>query len=56
MIVKDYRPSHMRQFETVWVFKVDCSDGGAHRIDPVLPITCKDCGTRAAERERKVPK
>lgn len=55
MIVRDLRPAHMRQFETVWVFDVDCADGGAHRIDPVLPIRCKDCGAEAVERERKMP-
>jgi hypothetical protein len=55
MIVTDLRTSHMRQFETVWMFDVACSDGGAHSIDPVVPIRCKTCGAEAVERQRKVP-
>lgn len=55
MIVRDLRPSFMRQFEVVWVFDVECSDGGSHSIDPILPIRCKACGVEAAERQRKVP-
>lgn len=55
MIVRDLRPAHMRQYETVWVFETACSDGGAHCVDLRQPTRCRVCEAEAVERERRLP-